>query len=53
MILGLVGVGGIGYELVMSMWLFNYGCLILIVVVIYIVVIILDCFFNVIWSWVI
>ena len=52
-ILGLVGAGGIGYELVMSMRLFNYGRLILIVAAIYIVVTILDRFSNVIRSRVI
>jgi len=41
-ILGLVGAGGIGYELVMSMRLFNYGRLILIALAIYIVVTLLD-----------
>lgn len=41
-ILGLVGAGGIGYELVMSMRLFNYSRLILIAIAIYIVVTLLD-----------
>ena len=52
-ILGLVGAGGIGSELVMSMRLFNDGRLILIVAAIYIVVTILDRFSNVIRSRVI
>ncbi len=52
-ILGLVGAGGIGYELVMSMRLFNYGRLILIATAIYIVVTILDCFSDVLRSRVI
>lgn len=41
-ILGLVGAGGIGYELVMSMRLFNYSRLILIALSIYLMVTILD-----------
>lgn len=41
-VLGLVGAGGIGYELVMSMRLFNYGRLVLIGIAIYIIVTILD-----------
>ncbi len=41
-VLGLVGAGGIGYELVMSLRLFNYGRLILIATAIYIVVTLLD-----------
>lgn len=41
-ILGLVGAGGIGYDLVMSMRLFQYERLILIALAIYIVVTLLD-----------
>ena len=41
-ILGLVGAGGIGYELVMSMRLFQYNHLLLIALAIYIVVTALD-----------
>ncbi|NET05311.1 MAG: phosphonate ABC transporter, permease protein PhnE [Symploca sp. SIO2B6] len=52
-ILGLVGAGGIGYELVMSMRLFNYGRLILIAAAIYIVVTILDRFSDLLRSRVI
>ncbi|WP_200817610.1 phosphonate ABC transporter, permease protein PhnE [Calothrix rhizosoleniae] len=52
-ILGLVGAGGIGYELVMSMRLFNYGRLMLIATAIYIVVTILDRFSDALRSRVI
>lgn len=41
-ILGLVGAGGIGYEMVMSMRLFNYNRIILIIISIYLVVTLLD-----------
>lgn len=41
-VLGLVGAGGVGYELVMSMRLFNYERLILITLAIYVVVTLLD-----------
>lgn len=41
-VLGLVGAGGIGYELVMSLRLFNYGRLVLIALSIYLVVTLLD-----------
>ncbi len=41
-ILGLVGAGGIGYEMVMSMRLFNYNRIILIIIAIYILVTFLD-----------
>jgi phosphonate transport system permease protein len=41
-ILGLVGAGGIGYDLVMSMRLFQYERLLLIALAIYLVVTLLD-----------
>jgi phosphonate transport system permease protein len=41
-ILGLVGAGGIGYDMVMSMRLFNYNRIILIVMSIYLLVTLLD-----------
>lgn len=41
-ILGLVGAGGIGYDMVMSMRLFNYNRIILIVMAIYLLVTLLD-----------
>jgi phosphonate transport system permease protein len=41
-VLGLVGAGGIGYDMVMAMRLFNYNRLIMIAVCIYIAVTILD-----------
>jgi phosphonate transport system permease protein len=41
-ILGLVGAGGIGYDLVMSMRLFQYDRLLLIALAIYVVVTVLD-----------
>ncbi len=41
-VLGFVGAGGIGYELISSIRLFNYGRLILIVLAIYLMVTILD-----------
>ncbi|MBV9385990.1 MAG: phosphonate ABC transporter, permease protein PhnE [Chroococcidiopsidaceae cyanobacterium CP_BM_ER_R8_30] len=41
-IIGLVGAGGIGYELVMSLRLFNYSRLMLIMLSIYLIVTILD-----------
>ncbi|EAZ89817.1 phosphonate ABC transporter, permease protein PhnE [Crocosphaera chwakensis] len=41
-VLGFVGAGGIGYELISSIRLFNYGRLILIVLAIYLTVTILD-----------
>ena len=41
-ILGLVGAGGIGYDLVMSMRLFQYERLLLIALAIYLVVTALD-----------
>lgn len=41
-ILGLVGAGGIGYEMVMSMRLFNYNRIILIIGAIYLLVTLLD-----------
>ncbi len=52
-VLGLVGAGGIGYELITSIRLFNYSQLMMIIVAIYLVVTLLDRLSNQLRSWVI